>query len=975
LAASITSSFHQERQPESYEFGSSFFRKQKEKMGQSNETTSFIRLENDKNQKQEYAPGSIKRRKYGSSKTAADSYNKNNNNPNNNNNNSITTSAAEFNQWLQKIVQEKNPSQLQMAEEALFQRIRDAQEESMDHHQVSIWQLSTSATTSSKTSDTRRRQRNKKYKTTTTYDTISFNIILNGWARQRSVLAAKRADALLHHLLQLQQSKPHIGHLVADSYSYSAVLKAYAKSGGGKEAALRAEELLTQMLQQSSTAVIKDDFCHNAVIDAWSVSGDVYAGERAEVWLRKLNEPTLISYNACIKAYARSQAPNEATRLLDEMKALSMSSNPELEPDKISISTCIDAWSKYTKNLTHAAFQAEVLLQEMEQDFEAWNKTQAAQTEYRLGRSNSKSDRYSSPSKQPDIVTYTAVLTAYARSGLPDAQEKAMQLLRRCEQYSDQKPNAHFFNTFISLLANSPSTATRRGTTTPASTNNTPEQVAESILQHMKEQYQASGNYDIRPTVVTYTALIAVYASHSHSQGHVAAAERAEKLLNELEDLYNQTSQLEYLPNTKTFGAVLSVWAKAASAAMNHDECSGAAWGDWLWQRAEGLLDRMERLFYKTGCEDLKPTTILYSQIFRILANGRDPNAATRGLKLMKKMKEMTQDRGAKNGYNEHILLDATMYAYLIVTFTKSKVENLQEVASQVLREVEEGYKAGMGNLKPTSLLYSAVLQAYAKSASSEGAMLAEELLEKTKTLYKQGKLYAKPTTLFYNAVIDAHARSNRGRDAAERAECLLDELETRGRAGDSELCLTTRSFNAAILAWKNSNATDAPERAEALLKRMNEKYKAGDERCRPDRVTINSIIGVWAKSSQEGAAVRAEEFLQFMERNVKSGDPIKPDIYSYNSVVDAYSKSPADDSARRAQAVYDRMKALHEAGERDLRPDLITLTSLRKAWIESEDEEKEKFLRRTGELIFAELAWRKRINSASPSFSTFQKQ
>ena len=181
------------------------------------------------------------------------------------------------------------------------------------------------------------------------------------------------------------------------------------------------------------------------------------------------------------------------------------------------------------------------------------------------------------------------------------------------------------------------------------------------------------------------------------------------------------------------------------------------------------------------------------------------------------------------------------------------------------------------------------LLDAEISDVDHEVAVDREELLEKTKSLYKQGKIYAKPTTLFYNAVIDAHARSHGGREAAERAEVLLDEIEVRGRVGDSELCLTTRSYNAAILAWKNSNCTDAPERAEALLKKMNARYKAGDEVCRPDRVTINSIIGVWARSHQPRAALRAEEFLQFMEKLYEAGDPmIKPDRYSYNTVIDA---------------------------------------------------------------------------------------
>jgi len=580
------------------------------------------------------------------------------------------------------------------------------------------------------------------------------------------------------------------------------------------------------------------------------------------------------------------------------------------------------------------------LLFEMEREFVEWNNSLAQST---TDSQDLNTDiRYSKTrtNKQPDIFTYTSVLSAYAKSGMPDAAEKALGLIRRMERFSDERPNAAFFNTFINLLSKTAAAVS----TTRSTKNSVPEQVAvaESIFAYMKHNFNETGNKDMRPCRITYTALISVYATHFYRQKDVV--KRTDELLNELLELYDETELDAYLPNAKTFGAVLSVWAKAASTrtGTTDDEASSVNW----FLRSESLLKRMELLYLRTGCEQLKPTSILFSQIFRILANGRDPNAARHGMKLMKRMKKMTSEKES-DGYGQNVYLDATMYAYLIVTFTKSKVDNGVELATRILEEVEEGYKAGMGNLKPTSLLYSAVLQAYAKSASAEGAAKAENLLQRTKQMYREGKMYAKPTVLFYNSVIDAYARSYGGRKAAERAEALLAEMEQRGSAGDSELGLTTRSFNAAILAWKNSNVPEAPERAEKLLKRMNEKYKAGDEQCRPDRVTINSIIGVWAKSSQERAASRAEEWLVFLEKLDK------PDLFSYNSVIDAYSRSALPDATAKAQALYERMTVLYEAGESDLKPDLITLTCLRKTWMKSNDVEGQ---RQVGKLILKEV-------------------
>jgi hypothetical protein len=703
------------------------------------------------------------------------------------------------------------------------------------------------------------------------FDTLSFNLILNSWAHKRTKESARRAGELLQTLLQIPQIR-------ADGYSYLAVLNSLAKSGGRREAALRSEKLLYQM---EHTITVDSDFCYNAVMDCWSVSGCDDAGRRAQRWLTRLEEqgppPTRISYNACIKAWARTRngAP-EAHRLLMRMNHI----GGDLSPDKISYSTCMDAWCRCTSNLTNAAENADLLLHHLERE---------SQANYDL---------------KPDIVAYTSVLYAYAKAGV-DTQ-RAMGLIDRLKLYGNEKPNTTFLNTLIHLFAKQRKIGQ-----------------AEALFSSMNGSSMADK--------ITYTSLISANAN-------VGNATRALELWNDLEELYEETKDERFLPTTKTVSSVLYAISRSRDFPGSIDI-------------AERLLNRLFELYRITKNSDLVPNTIAYSQVFLILSTSSDPTAPRRALKLMEHMKE------EQRSGNLLVNPDATTYAYLISTLTKARTKDAAYRATEILRDIERGYESGDDNLKPTQLLYSAVLQAYAKSASPEGAHKAEELLQRTKNLYRNGKIYAKPTTLYYNAVIDAHARSRQGHEAALRAEELLMELETRCRAGDRELAPTTRSFNAAILAWKNSNATDAPQRAEALLKRMNDRYGAGDANCRPDRVTINSIISVWAKSGQKEAPQRAETFLNFMVKlNAEvSDDSLKPDSYSFNSVIDAYSSSSCPRAAHRAEALYETMKRLHEAGDRDLKPDIITFTSLRHAWVRSGDKNTHVKLKEVGKLISKE--------------------
>jgi len=731
------------------------------------------------------------------------------------------------------------------------------------------------------------------------YDTFSFNLILSAWARQRSLEGAQRADKLLKFLLRTSVDNKNKS-IVADSYSYGNILNAYAKSGGKRRAALRAEELLQQM---ELSMKITTDICHNAVMDCWSLSGDDDAGRRAQVLLSKLEEnkernrqskinrnattsillpqPTKISYNICLKAWARSKnGALQAHKLLIRMQE---NDDVDLHPDKISFSTCIDAYCRGTgtTNLTIAAVKSEELLCQMEQASPQ------------------------NPSIRPDVVTYTSVLYSYAKAG--EDVDRAMALINRMKEHAGEGPNTTFLNTLIHLFA-------KQGK----------KDHAESLLKSMKQNDLADK--------ISYTSVIAAHAN-------VGNATRAFALFQELDALYKSSllssvssggklvNTERFMPTEKTFTSLIHAISKSTEVSKTSlDE-------------VDKIVKRMRALYNETKNPELLPSTATYSAIFYLLSKMRDTRAPTRATQMIDEMNSQQEEQGKIKSVRP----DATTYAYLINIFTKTRAREAAERATKYLRDVEEGYAAGDDNLRPTKLLYSAVLQAYAKSASREGAKLAEELLQRTKDMYKQGKIYAKPTTLYYNAVMDGLARSRQGKAGALRAESLLDELEVRGRAGDVELSATSRSYNAVILAWKLSNCTEAPQGAEAILRRMNERYKTGDKGCRPDQVTINSIIGVWANSRQEGAAQRAETYLKFMEELYYEAEDesLKPDSISYNSVIDAYAWCPSGEGPHRAEEVYNRMQDKFLAsGDHELQPNIVTLTSLTNAWSRSEDEE-----------------------------------
>ena len=119
-------------------------------------------------------------------------------------------------------------------------------------------------------------------------DTISFNAVLDAWARSGDRVAPRRAEQILAHMDQLYRAgnkgvKP-------DRYTYNTLINVWAKSGERGSAA-RAEHVLSVMEKKFRDG--DQDFKPNtrtytSVIDAWAKSGEKGAARRAEQILNNM---------------------------------------------------------------------------------------------------------------------------------------------------------------------------------------------------------------------------------------------------------------------------------------------------------------------------------------------------------------------------------------------------------------------------------------------------------------------------------------------------------------------------------------------------------------------------------------------------------------------------------------------------------------------------------------------------------------
>ena len=140
-----------------------------------------------------------------------------------------------------------------------------------------------------------------------TVTAVTADVAMNAWAQQGTWQGALRAQQILDRMESLSSSR---GSLRPTVHSYATVIHGWAQAKGGTEAAQRAQRVLQGLLRNNDddrAAVEPDTVVFNAVIDAWSSSGDARAGSKALGLLNKMKElsktkgcdcePDVVTYN------------------------------------------------------------------------------------------------------------------------------------------------------------------------------------------------------------------------------------------------------------------------------------------------------------------------------------------------------------------------------------------------------------------------------------------------------------------------------------------------------------------------------------------------------------------------------------------------------------------------------------------------------------------------------------------------------
>ncbi len=798
-----------------------------------------------------------------------------------------------------------------------------------------------------------------------------------------------------------------------------------------RQDATMVEQLLDRLLRERQHNNMTETYNHeeevvaiNLAIKAWYNANVKGSADRAQKLLKRLTEvttaestkrqkdsqllahrhqPDLYSYAYCYAAWYReavfaeknvgnskasSAAMRKAESVLESMKDALMVSKNDNRLDMVEdMNSLLVIWSNDVNLPDLAEKFLRFVDKESSESGDQWINTRSYNLVINAWAKSQRRDSFTrahallhqmeaSTRVEPDLLSYSGVISSIAKSKRSNDAKKAEVVLRELDRYNVAPDNV-IYNQVINIHSKS----VARGAA----------ERCEKLLDVM-HGLAKDGNDKVAPDVRTYNLVLSAYANEK-------GPKEAEEVLQRLESHKSiHPNSISYITCMDAYARVgdahnniriLSMMEKsfekgnknakptrrAYTSALNALAKSGR--GD-AGARAEALVNKMEKL-YKAGEIDMKPDTTVYN----ILINCHK-SSATRAEKILYKMgkRDVVSYTSVINAYSTQggetaakraqSLLDEMQkndvepnvqtFNGAITAWSRSGSSTAAKKAEGLLKKMEEL------QIKPSAKVYTSVISAWSKSHEPGAALRAEILLKVMQAMYKKGNRAMKPNCFTFTAVITAWARSGE-KDAGERAEKLLDRMIKLYSGGkDNDVKPNVFTLTAVVDAYARAGGRDAATMASNVVRKVDPLIK-------PSHATYNCLMKAWSNSQQQGAARMAESILRKLESEYQKGNKnMQPTMITYSSCINAWAKSTDQGKAKRAHAVLERMKQMYEAGVIDSLPNTVAYTAVINSCATTygdDQHEKEEALK-IAYSTFKELSESKHAAPNHVTYSTF---
>ena len=428
---------------------------------------------------------------------------------------------------------------------------------------------------------------------------------------------------------------------------------------------------------------------------------------------------------------------------------------------------------------------------------------------------------------------YDDTLAAWARSGVEGSPLKAENVLRRWENLADDIdawtvdfiaweqehdvlngdeedlsplslfPTAEAYTTVILAYALSGTAIGPRK--------------AQEFLEKTLELYEEGKWGECRPDLVAWNAVISSWASRASTDS--GAADEAESALNRLLSLRGDDEEGRYdylLPDVVSWNAALSGWCHVIGSSGRGRHRSNK---------------RSAKRLPTEGANKQREQQIQAIQRAKSLLDGME-------------LESITNPKAAPN---------ARTYSSLIYALTQSGL-GLRAVddATSFLYKMEDQYKRGRNECRPSLQLYSAIISAYGRCSDADAGHKALDLFHHLNYLSERGGKWdvLRPDAIIYSSVLDAIGKC-RMEGGADIALDILREVESIYEETYDELCKpSVRFYTAVILVLSQCRQDGNAQRAYEILTRMEQQSKEnGDENALPNSFTYNYAINCAANT------------------------------------------------------------------------------------------------------------------------------
>lgn len=745
-----------------------------------------------------------------------------------------------------------------------------------------------------------------------------------------------------------------------DEYTYTTLMNVYANAGNPTSA----EALLNRLHRDYSKGkshIQPTVRTFTACIKAWAKSKTVNAPEQAESLVKLMKrldqdgslqnvKPNVFTYNSLIDCWSKSgrkDAGENADRILQKMEA-----SDDVQPDRISYNSVIYTWAHISKNIE----QAEAVLRRMFYSFKSGNYAAKPDLDsyhfileelQRIAGSDDeatrKAEMYLKRTKRsgliPNLKTYNFALTCWAKSKASNAGGAAEALLREMKA----PPGEHDRYAPVPVKPNSRSYSS----VITAYANNGQAKQAEMIFKSMYREYNR-GNTSVKPKLRNFNTVLAAWDKCKS----VSDNERVKAMVKLLADL-PKTGALSMKPDIISANTLLHCLAKSdAVESQNY---------------AESVLSSLETDYEATKDPSLRPDKYSYTSLMRAHANVGDLYNTKETLKRMMAQYANGNEaakpdifcfnnvllaiaRGSRGRNSDAGLLaeevfkemqgykgldihpNRASYTLKINCWAASGDSQTGEQADRILEEMEQLAAAGHPEMKPDAITISNAIHAHAKCGNP---VKAEALLKQMLADYSNGNSRMRPTLQTINMFLASLAKANT-KDHAEKADAYLREmLAFQDSLSSFDLQPDAVTFTTVISAWANSGDPKAAERAKALFREAEMLSQSPDHKLVLDAGFYRSVIRACALS---GDVIIAESLLQDIVDGDEFGN-VKPDRFMYLALLEAYSKSDLMDAAEKAEALLIRMNTLaEETGNSSINPDSACYRFVLECWSTKSD-------------------------------------